>query len=233
MLLFMAGAGLSLLTCLIFTLLWNAFFRRRGGRGFGTLMNGAGFGLLPAIAVWKSFEPDMTGVAASAEADRMWTPGTLSFLRDPMPARPELFLILLCFLALSLWVILRKEDLTGNGDVLAVSATLWSTVTWITEPLHGEAGFRLLSMNVRFPVAFALMLLCLALWIWRGSEEQKNTGYALACVLVFLGGAVMTALLRTGRVTTGSGTADFAIQAGCALLAMKAVLCMGRVSRRE
>lgn len=231
MLLFAAGAGLSLLTCLLFTLLWNGFFRRRGIKSAGTFFNGVGFGLLPAVAVWKSFEPAMTGIAASAGADRLWQPGTLPFLREPMPARPELFGILLGFLALCLWIILRKEDLPGNGDVLGAAVTLWSTVTWIAEPFHGEEGFRLFFLNPRLPIAFVLMLICMALWIWRGSEEQKNTGYALACVLVFAGCLVMTVLLRTGRFSAGNELADLAIQTGCALLAMKAVLCVGRVSR--
>lgn len=233
MLLFAAGAGLSLLTCLIFALLWAGFFRKRGSRGFGNLLNGIGFGLLPAAAVWKTFEPDMTGIAASAEADRIWSPGILSMLRDPMPARPEFFLILLGFAAVCLWVILRKEDLPANGDVFGAAVILLCTAAWIAEPLHGETGFRLFGMNGRLPVAFALMLICMALWIWRGSEEQKNTGYAMACVLVFLGCAAATVLLRTGRFPAGSEPADFAIQAGCALLAMKAALCMGRISRRE
>lgn len=233
MLLFAAGAVLSLLICLIFALLWYAYFRKRGCRGFGSFANGIGFGLLPAVAVWKSFEPAMTGSRASETADRLWQPGIAGFIRDPMPSRPEMFLILLGFLVLCLWVILRKEDLPGNGDALGVAATLWGTVTVLTEFLHGADAPYVFGMNVRLPAGLLLMFLWLVLWVRRGMRNRKNTGYAAACVPVFVGCSTVICMIRTGGLMPEEGFLSALAFAAAALIAMKAVICMGRVTRKD
>lgn len=225
------GAGIALLVLLSFANGWIGVRNRKGGARFpGTLLNGIGFGLLPGIAVWKAFE-HLTAAGAGTEIPEK-IPQAAWFTAEGrvLPCRIELALAVLAFGAVILWLVLRKEDLPENGDLLPVSLTLWGTARCLTGVLHATRRF--------FPdvpwavtaIALAVMGICLTGWIRRSFRLQKNTGYAYACIPVF---AVFAAgiLLQDLQVLSVNPLADGAIRIVCALLAMKAVICMGRVSR--
>ena len=76
-----------------------------------------------------------------------------------------------------------------------------------------------------------LLGLMLILWTLRAFRQKKNTGYAFACVPVFLASAVILQLILRGIIRTGNPPADLVMEVCLALLALKAALCMGRVSR--
>ena len=227
------GAGLALLVLFAFADGWVGTRDRRGGTHFpATLFHGIGFGLLPGIAVWKAFEqgtPAGRGIAVPEQMPQIpWWTAESAYL----PCRIEMTLALAAFGAMILWLALRKEDLPENGDLLPAGVTLWGTVRLITGAYHAT--------RILFPenawavsaIAAAGMGISLLFWAHRVFRTQKNTGYAYACIPVFVI-SVAGIVLQDLGILTVNPLADQAIRIVCALLAMKAVLCLGRISRQK
>ncbi len=225
------GAALAVLICLAFADGWAGNRRRRGRSAFpGTLWNALGFGLLPGLAVWKAFEQE-TAASAGRPLSEGW--GGIPWLSEGgclQPCRVELLLAVLAFGAMMLWLGLRKEEIPENGDLLGIGAMLWSAARLDTEPLRAaEEGLP----GGRTPVMIlyaGILGLILALWTVRSLKQHQKTGYAAACVPVYLVSVTVVFLLRAGMLTVNP-LADEVIRAVCVLLAMKAVICMGRISR--
>ena len=229
------GAGISLLVTLLFANGWIAARKRRHpeGRGMARLMNGLGFGLLPGAAVWKAFEQETflgagTPVPAGLPQAPWLTEQGICF-----PSRTEMLLALLLFAAACLWLFLRKNDLPENGDLMGVCAAIWAAGRTVTEGLR--AG-----QTVLFEIpwaagwaALAVMAIVLTGWTVRAFRQKKNTGYAYACIPVFAVTGTLLVLLQKGILLSYNAPAALAAEVCCALLAVKAVLCMGRVTRAE
>ena len=232
-----AGAGLSLLTLLLFLNGWLRAMRQRDSENpeeaeAGRFWNGLGFGFLPAVTVWKVFEartllgrgtplPEGFGGLPGLTSGGLW-----------LPARAELILSLALFAAVILWLMLRRQPLPENGDLAGVSLTIWGAARLMTE------GFRAAQIELLGPdrivgwLAAGAMAAVLAWWTVRTFRQRKNTGYAFACLPVFVVSVIALVLIRNEVFLTRIPAADLILQAVCALLAMKAVLCMGRVSRQ-
>ncbi len=225
------GSGAALLATLAFADGWIGERKRRGGNTFpGTLLNGLGFGLLPGAAVWKIFE-QITFLGAGKPLEEgipalPWVTENGVYL----PCRLELILALAAFTGMLIWLALRKRELPENGDLTGVSLTLWAALRLMTEgfraPEAALCGIRLLTVYL----AAGILALCLVLWSRRALKAKENTGYALACVPVFCA-TVAVIILQSLGILQVNPAADQAIRLACALLAMKAVICMGRVSR--
>lgn len=243
-----AGVGMALLTVLLFANGWlgarsrqaDARSRRfaaapaegggadapaRNRPGFAGLLAGLGFGLLPAIAVFECFAQH-SFLAAGREVPET-LPALAWFTAEGcfQPCRVEAALALLCFGGLVLWLMLRKTSLQRQEDLLPLSLALFGAALLFSlafRPLEGTDPARWGAAGV--------MLLSLLFFLARSFRQKKNTGYAWACVPVF---AVFTAgiLLQDAGVLTVNPRADLAIRLVCALLSLKAVICMGRVSR--
>ncbi len=224
-----AGAGLALLVLLTFANGWIGERGRRGEQRFPqTIVQGLGFGLLPALSVWKAFEQMTARGAGAVVEDRMPAIPWLTEAGLYQPCRVEMVLLLLAFAGEILWLVLRKEEVPENGDLLPLSMSLWATVRLITERFRaGEAcGIRPMEY-----VSAGVLVLCLALWVTRAFRQHKNTGYAWACVPVMVASLAAVALQGLGILSVNPA-ADLAIRCACALLALKAVVCMGRVTRQ-
>ncbi len=225
------GAGAALLVTLAFADGWIGERKRRGGSAFpGTLLNGLGFGVLPGAAVWKIFE-QITFLRAGKPLEEGMP--TLPFVTENglyQPSRLEMILALAAFAGVLIWLALRKRELPENGDLTGVSLTLWAAVRMLTEgfraPEAALFGVRLLALYL----AAGILALCLLFWTRRALRTKENTGYALACVPVFCTAAAVIILQSLGILRVNPA-ADPAIRLACALLAMKAVICMGRVGR--
>ncbi len=226
------GAGAALLTALAFADGWIGERKRRGGdRRPGTLLNGIGFGLLPGAAVWKIFEQNTYLNAGEAVGKGI---PALPFVTENglyQPASLEMILALAAFAGLVIWLALRKTEPEENGDLLGVSLTLWGTVRLITEGFRAPEAARLGTELLPVYLSAAVMLLYLLIWTRRALRKKENTGYALACVPVFCVFSAVVILQGLKVISLNPG-ADLAIRAAGALLAMKAVICMGRISRR-
>lgn len=229
------GAGISLLVTLLFANGWIAARKRRHqeGRGMARLMNGLGFGLLPGAAVWKAFEQETflgagTPVPAGLPQAPWLTEQGICF-----PSRTEMLLALLLFAAACLWLFLRKNDLPENGDLTGVCAAIWAAGRTVTEGLR--AG-RTVLFEIPWSAgwaALAVMAIVLTGWTVRAFRQKKNTGYAYVCIPVFAVTGTLLVLLQKGILLSYNAPAALAAETCCALLAVKAVLCMGRVTRAE
>ena len=225
------GAALAAIVFLGFACGWTIVRRKREEPlSAGLVLNGAGFGLFPAAAVWKAFEaytPLREGLEVPEGIPQLgfWTEAGCC-----QPCRMEWVLALALFFVLILWMMLRRESVPENGDVLGVSAALWGTVRLVTETFRSH---RLFFPEVPYWVGYAAagtMAVILCLWVIRARTLHRNEKYAIACLPVFAGAMAVIMLQRHGILQVNPA-ADLAILTACALLALKAVLCMGRVTR--
>ena len=76
-----------------------------------------------------------------------------------------------------------------------------------------------------------IMLIVLILWSGRAMRMHQKTGYMLACWPVLLAAVAVMVLTRNQIIRTGNALADMIMVCCAALLGLKAVLCMGRVTR--
>ena len=227
-----AGAGLSLITALAFTNAWIAARRKDAGEtAAGDLLNGIGFGLLPAAAVWKCFEQGTAigqGTPVPAEIPKAaWLTENGLY----QPARIEMLLAAALFAAVILWLMLRKEPLPADGDLMGVSLTLMAAGRLVTEGFREGEAFFFGMPPVGGWIAAAVLAAVMIVWTRRAFRKNKSPGYAWGCWAVMLGTVAVLILQRNGILNTGYPPAELAISCCCGALAMKAALCMGRISR--
>ena len=109
---------ISVIVLLLFMSLWLAGKKKRTGRDIfaGQVMNGIGFGILPALAVLKAFQEAGTGKGARV-LEPLPCVRWLSVGGYYMPGRIETAAAAVLFILLCLWLILRKSELPDNGDL--------------------------------------------------------------------------------------------------------------------
>ena len=227
------GAGLSLLVMLAFADAWVGIRNRKdpAGAGPGRTLNGLGAGFPAAVLIWKIFEQRTALGRGTAPADGMEIPGWLAADGRWATGRIEIMLAVLVILSVTLWLVLRRQDLPENGDLAWVGLSCWCAGRMVTEHLRAEQIALLGSVRIVGWLAMGCMAVILACWTARIVHQKRNTGYAYACVPVFAASAAGLALIGNQVIRIGIPAADLGMQVCLALLALKAVLCAGRVSR--
>ena len=150
-----------------------------------------------------------------------------------MPGRIEMALAIALFAATVIWLMCRRHGMPENGDLLGTAAVLWCAGRLVTDGFHrAESGLFGMGGYTGW-IAAGVMAIALIGWTARAGRQKINTGYAWACVPVFLGAVAAIALIRNGISPWKNPPAELTIMICAAMLAMKAALCMGRVSRNQ
>ena len=160
----LAGLGATLFMILLFSVLWALDVRKRttGRLTAGHWANAAGFGLLPGIAAWKAFDA-FAGSTGNGKPlfqpirELPWLTAGGRFV----PGRLEFLAAVLLLAGISIWLIVRKNDIPGNGDVLFTVVCLWSAVRSVTEGLRAEPP-RTGPFSLVILTAAAAGMICLA-----------------------------------------------------------------------
>ena len=217
---------LSVIILFLFMSLWLAGRKKRtGGEIFaGQVMNGMGFGLLPALAVLKSFQAagmDGARVPEPLPCVRWLTAGGFY-----MPGRIETAAAACFFVILCLWLILRKEELPDNGDLIMISVCIWAAIRLVTEEFRMEpqALFRFTSCGS--------VLACAVLWAARRAKLIRNPGRTIADLAAVCICAAVNLATALHVLSAGSEIADFAVKTGSAALMLVLTLMIGGDLRR-
>jgi len=216
-----AGAAAAF-TAGLFLLMWRVAFGRlsRGERS-----NALGFALMPAAAVWKTFEA-VNGAAAGREAAEPlpllpWFTENGHYL----PARIELILFLAAFAGICLWLILRRDPPLPRGEVLLTAVCLWGGIRLVTEEMRAAPS------DVLQYACAGLILVCLAVWTIRrirsGGHAGRSIGDWAAAALCM----TMVLLTASGVFTVGSEIGDLAVISGGTVLAVLLTLLCGSDER--
>lgn len=220
-------AVISVITLFLFMSLWLIGRKKRTGREIfaGQVMNGIGFGLLPALAVLKAFQEAGTG-AGSAVPEPLPHIRWLTVSGFYMPGRIETAAAAGMFVLLCLWLILRKKELPDNGDLIMISVCLWAAIRLVTEDFRREP------MDLFRYTSCATILFCAAVWSVRRAAYIKipaRTAVDLAAVCICIAINIITA---KQVLTLGSEIADFAVKTGSAALMLLLTLMIGGDMRR-
>lgn len=213
---------LSVIVLLLFMTWWLLNRKKRTGQPIfaGQVMNGIGFGLLPALAFLKAFQDISMGKGAAVTEP---LPLVRWLTEDGCyrPMRIEMAAAICLFVLLCLWLILRKEEFPDNGDLLMIAVCIWSAIRLVTEDFRAEP-------QILFHISSCVMIMfCLIIWIFRRAQISRmllRTAADLAAVSLCIAVNLLTA---TGTLTAGSGIADFAVKTGSALLALILTLIVG------
>lgn len=230
-----AGSALAFLTVLFFALLRLGDLRGRNEKApvSGERLNAAGFGMLPGIAVWKIFET----VTFLAEGKNVFEPlPQIPLLTENgvfSPSLIELFCSVICFAAVLIWLMVRKRDLPGNGDLLMTVACIWSMLRTVTETFRTTPLITAGSVSFMQIIFLLLSDLCLIIWTVRKERLQKSPVFAALEWAAVLACQTMIVLTSAGVVTTGSMIGDLSLTAGGAALALLLMLLAGKDSRAE
>lgn len=218
---------LSVIVLLLFMSLWLIGRKKRSGRELfaGQVMNGVGFGLLPALAVLKAFQEAGTGRGAAV-------PEPLPCIRwltedgCYMPGRIETAAAALFFVLICIWLIARKEEMPDNGDLFMIGLCSWAAIRLVSE------DFRVGQMNLFRFASCGVILACAVLWAVRRAKRLRipaRTVTDLAAVCICIAVNLVTA---TKILTAGSEIADFAVKTGSAALMLILTMMIGADLRR-
>ena len=230
-----AGSALAFLNVMFFALLRLGDLRGRNEKApvSGERLNAAGFGMLPGIAVWKIFET----VTFLAEGKNVFEPlPQIPLLTENgvfSPSLIELFCSVICFAAVLIWLMVRKRDLPGNGDLLMTVACIWSMLRTVTETFRTTPLITAGSVSFMQIIFLLLSDLCLIIWTVRKERLQKSPVFAALEWAAVLACQTMIVLTSAGVVTTGSMIGDLSLTAGGAALALLLMLLAGKDSRAE
>ena len=218
-----AGITVSLLILVLFMLIRTAMNKKAPGDtpAFSRWMDSAGFGLLPAAAAWKIFET----IYAAAGREVIEPLPMLPWLTESgrfIPGAIETAAALICFAGICCWLMFRKEEKVGRGDLLMVSLCAWSGIRVITE------SFREPPDNILRYIYCAAVLICFGVWTARQKQLKRlNAAAWLAAILC----TAMIVLTTCGTLSTGSMIGDLAAVAGCTVLTVLLTLLCGSDQR--
>lgn len=221
---FLAGTVLSILLAFVFG------FVLRERKICGTA-GAFGFALLPAVAMIRLFEEYTSGAEG--------IPVRIAFLRNTWFAadvyrinRMEAVVVLELFAALVFWVMLRKTTVKPDGDLLLVALALLGASMNGLGRLHAVNFIPALPCPADQVIGAALMLLLLLAWTIRALKQGGHGLMTLVCWVVFLLGLSPQTLLLWTDLTAGAELYDEIIVWVGLLLSLKALLCLGRVTRK-
>ena len=227
------GAIISLLIMLLFSVFRAAEIRKRNDAGFSTgkVPDAVGFGFLPGIAAWKIFEQ---GTLLGKGIEIFDPVGNIPFITEFgrfAVSRMEFLLAAVCFAAVVLWLILRKEEVPGNGDLLLTVLCVWGLLRAFTEGFREETILRAGSFNLTQILMFAAADISLAVWTVRLEAAQKSTAFSLLEWIAVLSCETVMVLNTADILSAGSMIGDMAVNAGCVILSMLLMLSSGKDSR--
>lgn len=215
-------AIVSILILFLFMSLWLVGRKKRTSKTIfaGQVMNGIGFGLLPALAVLKAFQEAGTG-AGSQVLEPLPRIGWLSVDGYYMPGRIETAAAVFFFLLVCLWLIIRRNELPDNGDLIMITVCIWATIRLVTE------DFRTQPMNLfRYTSCFTV-LTCAALWSVRRAKHIRTTVRTAIDLMSICVCIALNLITATHVLTAGSEIADFAVKTGSAALMLMLTLLIG------
>lgn len=213
---------LSLFILILFMIWWLLNRKKRTGKPVfaGQVMNGIGFGLLPALALLKTFQ-DISYGKGAAVIEPLPQVRWLCQEGCYRPMRIEAAAALFLFFLLCLWLILRKEEFPDNGDLLMIGVCLWSVIRLGTEDFRREP-------HILFHCASsATLILCLVIWTVRRIRICRMPLRTIADLTAVTACITLNILTTVGILSAGSEIADFAVKMGSALLAMSLTLIAG------
>ena len=218
---------LSVIVLLLFMTWWLLNRKKRTGKPIfaGQVMNGIGFGLLPALAFLKTFQ-DISYGKGAAVIEPLPQVRWLCEEGCYRPMRIEAVAALILFLLLCVWLILRREEFPDNGDLLMTAVCLWSVIRLGTE------DFRLEPHILFHYTSSATVLLCLVIWTIRRAKICRMPLRTAAEMTAVTACLVLNILTTKEILTAGSDIADFAVKMGSALLAMILTLIAGSDVRK-
>lgn len=240
----MLGIPAALILWVIMALIWSGMYRKTiwagslNGTRNGKCLNAIGFGMLPALAVFRLFT-EGTDLARGRISHSGWLKDTLltminvdgqSVYRTGRIGAIGLFLL---FALLVLWLALRRGRITDNGDVLWTATVELGALMIVTSTLCREDGLKAGSMPIQVWIGFLLILIPLLIWAVRNGRQKKNTVYIVVCTAVFILSAAVVAVREYSGLLGNETVTLTAIRTGASLLALKAAICLGRVERNE
>ena len=217
----------AVIIMLLFMSLWLSGRKKRTGRGIfaGQVMNGIGFGLLPALAVLKAFQEAGTGKGAKV-LEPLPCVGWLSLSGYYMPGRIETAAALVCFMLLCFWLILRKSELPDNGDLIMIAVCIWAAIRLVTEDFRREP------MDLFRYTSCGTILLCAIIWSFRRAKMIRmpvRTTVDLTAICICIAINLLTA---KQILAMGSEIADYAVKTGSAAMILILTLMTGSDLRR-
>ena len=130
---------------------------------------------------------------------------------------------------------MTKENIitltSDDGDVLWTSVTGLGALMIVISTIAREDGLKLGNMPVQVWIGFLLIMIPLFVWAVRNGRQKKNTAYIIVCTAVFFLTAAVVAVREYSELLGNETVTLTAIRTGASLLAVKAALCLGRVSR--
>jgi len=230
------GAALSGVTLLLFALLFRFLVVQKaeteGAPRRGWFLAAVGYGLLPAIAVWKVFEgfcipaagrevfPPLTGVPWVTE-NGLW-----------LPARLEMVLALAGFLGITAWLMARKEAPMPGPDLFGTSLCVWAALRIMTDCFYARSLWIADGIHWMRYGCCAVLLISLAGWTVRRARKTKSAGQTVMDWASALIGTAGIVLCTEGWIPNLSEIGNLAVIAGCAALLLTVTLLAGSDSRK-
>ena len=220
-------ATASVAVLILFMSLWLFGRKKKTGRPLfaGQVMNGIGFGLLPALAVLKALQEMSTGNGSEVFEPLPLIPWLTEggFFR---PGRIETAAAAVGFILLCLWLIMRKDEMPDNGDLLMISVCLWAAIRLVSEDFRRQPQ---LFFHV---TSCAAILACLILWSVRRAKMIHAMTRMIVDLLAVCACIAVNIVTATHLLTTGSEIGDFSVKVGSAFLALMLTMMAGSDLRR-
>ena len=226
------GNAAGVLMLIVFSGIWVLFVQKRDRKTMaGCWMDAVGFGVLPAIAVWKAFEyafsePAGKTIGGSWEGSVYGIFGNGQFF----PSGIEMIAVAAAFLAVVGWMMIRKEGLPGRGELLTVVICVWGLIRIVAEGFRRDA-FQAGNVSLGICAALGAEIICFFVWSVRRHRKQKSPGLtAIEWGAVISCGALIF-LQNAGIIILRNDMANIAASAGLTLLMGALILGAGRDNR--
>ena len=229
-----AGAGLAVIITAVFEEIRILGVQRRIRKTIymGDRADGIGFGLLPGLIVWKIFEQGTNaglGKSSFSPLDNLpWITEEGFF----MPCRIEIVAAVICFAGIVLWLMLRRKDLSGNGDLLLSVLCVLGSIRCVTEFFRAEPWIHAGNFTLVIPFFCIMNWVCLIMWAVRRDRLQKNL---LMDLVEILGAILCTSgilLISMRIITIGNNVADLIVLSAAAFIMAVLTLAAGMDARK-
>ncbi len=231
----LTGLAAAILVFFLFGFLWIRETRKNSREKLtaAIILDAAGFGLFPGLAVWKIFEP-YCRLGFMSRGKALFDPlGPVFFLTQEerfAPERIELAAILISFAGMVIWMMIRRQALPGNGDVFMTVICIWSVIRIVTETLR-ENALRIQEISVFMLCAIAAETAVMAIWTIRRGKRQKNAALTMLEWAAILACGVICILQDIRVLSMGSPIVNLIVTAGCCILTAALILSAGKDSR--
>ncbi len=227
------GAAVSLLTFLLFAVFRTIEIRKRTSTELciGETLDSVGFGLLPGIAVWKIFEQNTLLSYGTEAFDPFLSLSVILHNGRFAVSRFEMLLASLSFAGVVFWLIVRRKDLAGNGDLVLTVLCVWGLMRAFTEGFREFTYLRTDDLNLTQIMLLAAADIPMAVWTLRLDAQEKSTAFAVLEWIAVLGCETVLVLNTAEVLSAGSRIGDLAVNACCTVLCMLLILSAGKDSR--